>query len=699
MGSAVRRLVAVLISAAIVVAGAVSPSMAANADTVDFDGSGWGHGVGMSQWGAQAMALQGKSYKQILSHYFRGTSITTLPTTQTIWVNLEEKFTSRTLTALATGTSGTSFAPVKVIGDGGQTVNAQQNATISLTTSGANGCVATVTNPGGSPQPVTSNPCTINFNWYNWNSNAAPGTKIQVQGCTNVDWNVAGSPAVPCQYARGELRLRRGTSGDGLYLSAEMRIDDYVLGISEVPRTWHLETQKAQSVAARSYAVARAAQRGLPVQSDYNGCWCHVRDTTSDQRYAGWGHTVSTPFLNSVSQTAREVVTHPSSGLANKVVATYYSSSTGGRTEHGHVVGFSSSPVEWLTSVDDSFAVNGSVPNPNRSWLASVNPNTVAGAVGFDSVTSMKVTSTRPGSGSAATVEIRGIRNGEPVSVSRTSPWVRRTFGLKSEYFEVNYTAPPGSQLHQPGDEMLFYRSNGAFRYYSVHPNAVLGATIQSGNGYTSGWKSISAVDLNGDGRDEIMFYRQDGLYRYYRIGVDGRVGAPIRAGTDYTSGWDSITAVDLNGDGRDEMFFYRSDGLYRFYDIKSNGRIGSPIRAGDDYTKDWDSITAVDLDGDGKDEMFFYRNDGLYRFYNVRPNGRLGSPIVSGNDYSAGWDAITAIDLDGDGQDEMFFYRSDGKYAYYNVRPNGRLGSPIRSGTGYGADWSVITAINLDGK
>jgi len=42
-------------------------------------GRGFGHGVGMSQWGAYAMALQGRSYQQILSHYYRGTELRSLP--------------------------------------------------------------------------------------------------------------------------------------------------------------------------------------------------------------------------------------------------------------------------------------------------------------------------------------------------------------------------------------------------------------------------------------------------------------------------------------------------------------------------------------------------------------------------------------------------------------------------------------------
>ncbi|MDR3166270.1 MAG: SpoIID/LytB domain-containing protein [Synergistaceae bacterium] len=40
-----------------------------------FFGKGWGHGVGLSQWGAKAMAEKGMKYEEILRHYFPGTKI------------------------------------------------------------------------------------------------------------------------------------------------------------------------------------------------------------------------------------------------------------------------------------------------------------------------------------------------------------------------------------------------------------------------------------------------------------------------------------------------------------------------------------------------------------------------------------------------------------------------------------------------
>ncbi len=40
-----------------------------------FNGNGWGHGVGMSQWGAKAMGDQGFEYDEILTFYYTGTSL------------------------------------------------------------------------------------------------------------------------------------------------------------------------------------------------------------------------------------------------------------------------------------------------------------------------------------------------------------------------------------------------------------------------------------------------------------------------------------------------------------------------------------------------------------------------------------------------------------------------------------------------
>ena len=44
-------------------------------EKVEFFVRGYGHGVGMSQYGAQNMAKQGSDYKQILAWYYPGTEL------------------------------------------------------------------------------------------------------------------------------------------------------------------------------------------------------------------------------------------------------------------------------------------------------------------------------------------------------------------------------------------------------------------------------------------------------------------------------------------------------------------------------------------------------------------------------------------------------------------------------------------------
>src|SRR5689334_23793546 len=44
-----------------------------------FSGHGWGHGVGLSQYGAYGYAQHGATYQEILAHYYPGTTLTPAP--------------------------------------------------------------------------------------------------------------------------------------------------------------------------------------------------------------------------------------------------------------------------------------------------------------------------------------------------------------------------------------------------------------------------------------------------------------------------------------------------------------------------------------------------------------------------------------------------------------------------------------------
>jgi hypothetical protein len=55
------------------------PAQAAAGTLFLIDGRGWGHGVGMSQYGARGYARAGWGYERILAHYYRGTELSVVP--------------------------------------------------------------------------------------------------------------------------------------------------------------------------------------------------------------------------------------------------------------------------------------------------------------------------------------------------------------------------------------------------------------------------------------------------------------------------------------------------------------------------------------------------------------------------------------------------------------------------------------------
>src|SRR6478609_7873126 len=60
---------------AVAAAALAIPAVASAGTVFLLDGRGWGHGVGMSQWGAEGYARHGFDYRQILAHYYRETHI------------------------------------------------------------------------------------------------------------------------------------------------------------------------------------------------------------------------------------------------------------------------------------------------------------------------------------------------------------------------------------------------------------------------------------------------------------------------------------------------------------------------------------------------------------------------------------------------------------------------------------------------
>ncbi|HET6498607.1 MAG TPA: SpoIID/LytB domain-containing protein, partial [Coriobacteriia bacterium] len=96
----------VLVCAVVGAVPLASPEQAGASSTFTISGRGWGHGIGLSQWGARGFAeVAGHNYRQILAHYYQGSTVAvTRP--RTLTVNLDEARGNRASWVVRAGTEG-----------------------------------------------------------------------------------------------------------------------------------------------------------------------------------------------------------------------------------------------------------------------------------------------------------------------------------------------------------------------------------------------------------------------------------------------------------------------------------------------------------------------------------------------------------------------------------------------------------------
>jgi peptidoglycan hydrolase-like amidase len=205
---------------------ATCPSAAA-AGSVRFCGHGWGHGVGLGQWGAKGMALAGLTYRFIDQHFYTGTT----------WASLDTRNTPIHV-AVLWGTSTYRVVPSgpAQLTAGTRVTNIAAGQTVSFSIA------------GGVQKIVPT----------------SPATRLTVYG-----------PSGRYHAYRGSIVAQPG--GGLLYIINVLPIEDYLRGLGEVPSSWPLEAIKAQIVAARCYALTHMGSTAL-----YD-----VDDTTQFQVYRG----------------------------------------------------------------------------------------------------------------------------------------------------------------------------------------------------------------------------------------------------------------------------------------------------------------------------------------------------------------------------------------------------------------------------
>ncbi len=254
-------------------------------------GRGFGHGVGMSQYGAYGFAQRGIGYQAILAHYYRGTTLGTAPG-QPIRVLLRSSAGQIRFRG-ATGACGRSLNPRKLF-----------RAT-------RKGRRVILRNPKGKAIRNCGKALRTS------------GARVKLKG--------KGA-------YRGALKV--WASGRGLTALNVVGIEDYVRGVvaKESPSSWPIEALKAQAVAARSYAIATRRGKGFD----------HYDDVRS-QVYGGIrAETASTN--QAVAATTLQVVLY-----RGEVAETYFSSTSGGHTENNEFSFLGGTPEPYLRGVPDPY--------------------------------------------------------------------------------------------------------------------------------------------------------------------------------------------------------------------------------------------------------------------------------------------------------------------------------------------------------
>lgn len=140
----------------------------------------------------------------------------------------------------------------------------------------------------------------------------------------------------------GILEFRYLDDKQRLWTINELPLELYVKGMAEIPATWPIEVQKAQAVAARTYATYYFLAGGKHASQE------HILNAgEGDQVYHGVGAELRRPILSQAVDATRGVVVTYSGG----VVSTPYFGQSDGRTKSwAEVYGSTNRP--WLQSVE-----------------------------------------------------------------------------------------------------------------------------------------------------------------------------------------------------------------------------------------------------------------------------------------------------------------------------------------------------------
>jgi stage II sporulation protein D len=403
--------------------------------TFSFAGSGYGHGIGMSQYGAYGMALRGYSSSSIIAHYYRGATASPAAMPATISVGM--------LQAGFDPLSGGRLARVLV--QGMPLPGVRGSGAVVVSGVGPGGRATSRYLPGGVTWSVR--PEAAGMSVFGPRGRVFGPARVAGRSGLTLRYGVGRGVRVPAllrlpqsgrtlRWGRLEVRAVRDDHGVPRPRAVlVIGVNAYLRGLGEMPSLWPMAALRAQAIAARSYAVAAARDRGQHRgQATWTGCDCAVYSDTRDQHYIGWakeGGLAGRRWVAAVDGTGSQVVRY-----RGAAVSAYYSSSSGGMTQSKRVWG--SRPLPYLPVQPDPWDCAGSPPacrNPNWRWLAQRSAAAVSAALapfGVGTVTGIQVT-WRDSSGRVRTARVSGTRR----SVVVSGGTLLRLLGLRSTRFTV----------------------------------------------------------------------------------------------------------------------------------------------------------------------------------------------------------------------------------------------------------------------
>ena len=320
-----------------------------------FEGGGWGHGVGMSQYGAKVMADEGFTAAEILGHYYTDSTVETLtmPSTEPdaeiapLRILLADRSGSATLSLENDSSTPDNYIKIEY-------------GTPFVSETDELGRSVVFENDGS---PVTIDAIGMNLTINDVAYDGLGGQVLTVHFPTPMKISGVGT------FLWGKIEFSIAKSGTLRVIESNLDMAKYLYGIAEIPSSWPVAALNTQAIAARTYAVSRLSSRRASSGWTTN---FDLYSSTQDQHYIGWAgqdQPIEAAWVAAVDNTAAQIATYE-----GEAIEAYYSSSSGGYTEDSDYVWVAD--LGYLRGVYDPYDLTQE--NPNSTWNRTYSQDTVS---------------------------------------------------------------------------------------------------------------------------------------------------------------------------------------------------------------------------------------------------------------------------------------------------------------------------------